>query len=110
MKVVHGGIALLADYLIKKEDKESLTDYLENKVFHDAVGTGMDPVAEDVEDTRNLWKHMLRVLQSRKQRLKIYSYVCFWTVADEVEMIFSRGCTWYPISSHLSVVHPGFQH
>ena len=42
------GIALLADYLIKKEDKESLTDYLENKVFHDAVGTGMDPVAEDV--------------------------------------------------------------
>ena len=43
------GIALLADYLVKKEDKESLTDYLENKVFHDAVGTGMDPVAEDVE-------------------------------------------------------------
>ena len=43
------GIALLADYLIKKEDKESLKDYLENKVFHDAVGTGMDPVAEDVE-------------------------------------------------------------
>ena len=43
------GIALLADYLIKKEDKESLIDYLENKVFHDAVGTGMDPVAEDVE-------------------------------------------------------------
>ena len=43
------GIALLADYLVKKEDKESLTDYLENKVFRDAKGTGMDPVAEDVE-------------------------------------------------------------
>ena len=43
------GIALLADYLVKKEEKESLTDYLENKVFHDAKGTGMDPVAEDVE-------------------------------------------------------------
>ena len=43
------GIALLADYLIKKEHKDSLTDFLENKVFHDAVGTGMDPVAEDVE-------------------------------------------------------------
>ena len=43
------GIALLADYLVKKEENESLTDYLENKVFHDAVGTGMDPVAEDVE-------------------------------------------------------------
>lgn len=43
------GIALLADYLVRKEDGESLTDYLNNKVFHDAEGTGMDPVPEDVE-------------------------------------------------------------
>ena len=43
------GIALLADYLVRKEDGESLTDYLNNKVFHDAKGTGMDPVPEDVE-------------------------------------------------------------
>lgn len=42
------GIALLADYLVRKEDGESLADYLDNKVFHDAEGTGMDPVAEDV--------------------------------------------------------------
>lgn len=43
------GIALLADYLVRREDDESLTDYLNNKVFHEAEGTGMDPVAEDVE-------------------------------------------------------------
>ena len=43
------GIALLADYLVRREEGESLTDYLNNKVFHDAKGTGMDPVAEDVE-------------------------------------------------------------
>lgn len=43
------GIALLADYLVHKEEGESLTDYLAEKVFHDAKGTGMDPVAEDVE-------------------------------------------------------------
>lgn len=43
------GIALLADYLVRKEDGESLTDYLNNKVFHDAEGSGMDPVPEDVE-------------------------------------------------------------
>ena len=43
------GIALLADYLVRKEDGESLTDYLNNKVFHDAKGSGMDPVPEDVE-------------------------------------------------------------
>ena len=43
------GIALLADYLVHREDGESLTDYLAEKVFHDAKGTGMDPVSEDVE-------------------------------------------------------------
>ena len=43
------GIALLADYLVRKEDGESLTDYLNNKVFHDAEGSGMDSVPEDVE-------------------------------------------------------------
>lgn len=42
------GIALLADYLVRKEEGESLTDYLNNKVFQDAEGTGMDPVPEDV--------------------------------------------------------------
>ena len=42
------GIALLADYLVHREGGESLTDYLAEKVFHDAKGTGMDPVAEDV--------------------------------------------------------------
>lgn len=43
------GIALLADYLVHKEEGENLTDYLNNKVFHEAEGTGMDPVPEDVE-------------------------------------------------------------
>ena len=42
------GIALLADYLVHREDGESLTDYLAEKVFHNAKGTGIDPVAEDV--------------------------------------------------------------
>mgnify|MGYP005805630917 FL=1 len=43
------GIALLADYLVRKEEGESLTDYLANKVFHETKGTGMDPVPGDVE-------------------------------------------------------------
>lgn len=42
------GIALLADYLVHKEEGESLTDFLNNRVFHDAEGSGMDPVPEDV--------------------------------------------------------------
>ena len=43
------GIALLADYLVRKDEGESLTDYLNNKVFGDTEGTVMDPVAEDVD-------------------------------------------------------------
>ena len=43
------GIALLADYLVRKEEGESLTDYLANKVLHETKGTGMDPVPGDVE-------------------------------------------------------------
>ena len=34
---------------IRKEEGESLTDYLANKVFHETKGTGMDPVPGDVE-------------------------------------------------------------
>ena len=43
------GIALLADYLVRKDEGESLTDYLNNKVFGDTEGTVMDLVAEDVD-------------------------------------------------------------
>lgn len=42
------GIALLADYMVRKEDGESLADYLNNKVFRDSKGSGMNPVPEDV--------------------------------------------------------------
>lgn len=41
------GIALLADYMVHKDQDESLTDYLAAKVFYETKGTGMDPVPED---------------------------------------------------------------
>ena len=50
------GIALLADYMIRKSEGESLTDYLAGKVFHDSRGTGMDPVPEDVEGYEKFMK------------------------------------------------------
>lgn len=50
------GIALLADYMIRKSEGESLTDYLAGKVFHDSRGTGMDPVPEDVEGYEQFMK------------------------------------------------------
>lgn len=42
------GIALLADYLVRRGDGETLTDYLADKVFKDAEGTEIRPVPEDV--------------------------------------------------------------
>lgn len=42
------GIALLADYLVHKAEGETLTDFLNEKVFRDVQGSGMDPVPEDV--------------------------------------------------------------
>ena len=42
------GIALLADYLVRREEGEDLTSYLADKVFQDSRGTGLDPVPADV--------------------------------------------------------------
>ena len=43
------GIALLASYMLNKEEGESLTSYLAQKVFGGEEGERMDPVASDVE-------------------------------------------------------------
>lgn len=42
------GIALLADYLVRREEGEDLTSYLEHKVFQDSRGTGLNPEPCDV--------------------------------------------------------------
>lgn len=43
------GIAILAAYMLAGEDGESLSDYLENKVFKDAESTTIVPDEEDVK-------------------------------------------------------------
>ena len=43
------GMALLASYMIRKEEGESLEDYLSKKVFAGNAGTSMDPDPKDVE-------------------------------------------------------------
>ena len=42
------GIALLASYMINKEENETLEDYLDAKVFAGNAGTKMDPDPADV--------------------------------------------------------------
>ena len=43
------GIAVLASYMIQKEEGESLGDYLNNKVFAGQEGTSLDPNPEGVK-------------------------------------------------------------
>jgi sugar (pentulose or hexulose) kinase len=43
------GIALLASYMLHKEQQEPLEDYLANKVFAGEKGTTISPAARDVE-------------------------------------------------------------
>lgn len=42
------GMALLASYMLHREENESLQDYLANKVFAGSEGTSMDPDPKDV--------------------------------------------------------------
>ena len=43
------GIALLAAYLIDRNENEKLEDYLENRIFKELTGETMAPRAEDQE-------------------------------------------------------------
>lgn len=43
------GIALLASYMVNKEEGETLDDFLVDKVFHGDTGTEMQPNPEDVK-------------------------------------------------------------
>lgn len=43
------GIALLASYMLQKEENETLADYLQEKVFGGDEGEKMDPSPEDVK-------------------------------------------------------------
>lgn len=50
------GMALLAAYMIQKEDGEDLGTYLDNKVFGDAEAYVMEPDAADVEGFEKFMK------------------------------------------------------
>ena len=50
------GIALLADYMISKDDSEPLDEYLENKVFAGNEGSVIDPQPEEVDGFNEFMK------------------------------------------------------
>ena len=53
------GIALLADYMKKKEDSESLQDFLNNKIFAGQTGSSMEPDPKDVEGFERFMKRYM---------------------------------------------------
>lgn len=50
------GIAILADYMLRKDTNETLDEYLSNKVFKGKVGEKMHPVQKDVEGFEDFMK------------------------------------------------------
>lgn len=51
------GIALLASYLVRKEEEEKLEDFLQNKVFGDEEGERLEPDPEDVKGFDTFIQH-----------------------------------------------------
>jgi sugar (pentulose or hexulose) kinase len=50
------GIALLADYMLRKNEDETLEDYLSKRVFADKTGVRMEPDKKDVEGFEQFMK------------------------------------------------------
>ncbi len=50
------GMAILASYLVNKEDGETLEDFLTNKVFRGETGTSLNPDPKNVEGFRTFLK------------------------------------------------------
>ena len=61
------GIALLASYLVKKADNESLADFLDNKVFAGNTGIEIAPTPEDVEGFNKYIKEYQSCLSIEKE-------------------------------------------
>ena len=56
------GIALLASYLVNKEEGETLDRFLDKKVFAGNEGTSLEPNPEGVEDFQTLLKRYVKGL------------------------------------------------
>ena len=67
------GIALLASYMINKEDNETLDDFLDNKVFKDGSCEVISPEAKDVEGFEKfieLYKEGLAIEKAAVENMK----------------------------------------
>ncbi|MEZ3436681.1 MAG: FGGY-family carbohydrate kinase [Lachnospiraceae bacterium] len=64
------GMALLASYMLNKEEKEMLADYLSDKVFAGNKGTKMEPKKEDVEGFETFARRYVKGVAIEKAALE----------------------------------------
>lgn len=64
------GMAILASYMVHKEDGETLEDFLNNKVFADSKGEVMEPVAEDVAGFEEYMKLYVAALEAERKAVE----------------------------------------
>ena len=60
------GMALLADYMLRKADGETLESYLDNKVFTDMAAVTLQPDPADVEGFNAYTQRYLACLPAEK--------------------------------------------
>lgn len=64
------GIALLSAYMQQKEEKESLGEFLNNKIFVSLKGSRLEPVAEDVEGFERFMDKYRKGLQTERMAVE----------------------------------------
>ena len=67
------GMAILASYMVNKEDGESLEDFLNNRVFAGSKGDVMEPVAEDVAGFEEYMKVYVSALEAERKAVETIS-------------------------------------
>ena len=65
------GMALLAAYMAKKAENESLEEYLNTHVFADSVGTTLAPEQADVDGFNSYMKQYQKLLQVEKTAVTV---------------------------------------
>lgn len=65
------GMALLASYMINKEENESLEDFLDNKVFKNAKKTTIMATQEEIDGFNNYVKRYAQGLEIEKKAVEI---------------------------------------
>ncbi|MBR4981396.1 MAG: ATPase, partial [Lachnospiraceae bacterium] len=64
------GMAILASYMVNKEENETLENFLNKKVFADSKGDVMEPVAEDVAGFEEYMKVYVNVLEAERKAVE----------------------------------------